>query len=314
MEVERDQTVSSPTVPIVDLSNLDKELVARAVVKASQEWGVFQVVNHEIPKELIQSLKKVGTHFFELSSEAEKEAVATPANSKDIQGYVTNSQQDVEDKVDRVDHLFHNLSPPSSIDYRYWPKNPPEYRQVNEEYARQAKKLAEKILGWLSEGLGLDREALFNQGFGGGKKAVYTMKINYYPPCRPQANLVLGMQPHTDIHGLTILVPNEIPGLQVFKDDQWFDVEYNPSIINILIGDPIWRMSNGKYKNVLHRTTLNTEKTRMSWVVLLKPPYDMVIEPLMKHTGDGDEAPKFKPITYGEHVERKVRDKLQKRS
>ncbi|KAH0908893.1 hypothetical protein HID58_032214 [Brassica napus] len=232
MEVERDQTVPSPTVPIVDLSNLDKELVARAVVKASQEWGVFQVVNHEIPKELIQSLKKVGTHFFELSSEAEKEAVATPANSKDIQGYVTNSQQDVEDKV-------------------------------NEEYARQAKKLAEKILGWLSEGLGLDREALFNQ----------------------------------DIHGLTILVPNEIPGLQVFKDDQWFD-----------------RMSNGKYKNVLHRTTLNTEKTRMSWVVLLKPPYDMVIEPLMKHTGDGDEAPKFKPITYGEHVERKVRDKLQKRS
>lgn len=130
MEVERDQTVSSPTVPIVDLSNLDKELVARAVVKASQEWGVFQVVNHEIPKELIQSLKKVGTHFFELSSEAEKEAVATPANSKDIQGYVTNSQQDVEDKVDRVDHLFHNLSPPSSIDYRYWPKNPPEYRSV----------------------------------------------------------------------------------------------------------------------------------------------------------------------------------------
>ncbi|KAG2278255.1 hypothetical protein Bca52824_060810 [Brassica carinata] len=281
MEVERDQTVSSPTIPIVDLSNLDKELVARAVVKASHEWGGFQVVNHEIPKELIQSLKKVGTHFFELSSEAEKEAVATPANSKDIQGYVTNSQQDIEDKV-------------------------------NEEYARQVKKLAEKILGWLSEGLGLDREALFNQGFGGGEKAVYTMKINYYPPCRPQANLVLGMQPHTDIHGLTLLVPNEIPGLQVFNDNQWFDVEYNPSVINILIGDPIWRMSNGKYKNVLHRTTLNTEKTRMSWVVLLKPPYDMVIEPLKKHTGDGDEAPKFEPITYGEHVERKVRDKLSK--
>ncbi|KAJ4866174.1 Flavonol synthase/flavanone 3-hydroxylase [Raphanus sativus] len=260
MEVERDQTESSPTIPIVDLSNLDKELVARAVVKASQEWGVFQVVNHEIPKELIQSLKKVGTHFFELSSEAEKESVATPENSKDIQGYVTNIQKDVEDKVDRVDTLFHNLSPPSWVDYRYWPKDPPEYRQVNEEYAVYAKKLAEKILGWLSEGLGLEREALFNKGFGGGDKAVYTMKINYYPPCRQQANLVLGLHPHTDIHGLTILVPNEIPGLQVFKDDQWFDVEYNPSAIVFIIGDPILRMSNGKYKNVLHRTTLNKER------------------------------------------------------
>ncbi|KAF8050909.1 hypothetical protein N665_1857s0012 [Sinapis alba] len=234
-----DQTESSSTIPMVDLSNLNKEQVASAVVKASQEWGVFQVVNHEIPKELILSLKKVGTHFFELSSEAEKEAVATPLNSKDIQGYVTTSQKHVEDNVDRVDHLYHNLSPPSWIDYRYWPNNPPEYRQVNEEYARYVKKLAEKILGWLSEGLGLEREALLNKGFGGGDKAVYTMKINYYPPCRPQANLVIGMQPHTDIHGLTILVPNEIPGLQVFKDDHWFDVQYNPSVILILIGDPI---------------------------------------------------------------------------
>lgn len=65
-------------------------------------------------------------------------------------------------------------------------------------------------------------------------------------------------------------------------------------------------MSNGKYKNVLHRTTLNKEKTRMSWVVLLKPTYDMVIEPLMKVNGHGYEAPKFKPITYGEHVYRRV--------
>lgn len=113
---------------------------------------------------------------------------------------------------------------------------------MNEEYAVYAKKLAEKILGWLSEGLGLEREALFNKGFGGGDKAVYTMKINYYPPCRQQANLVLGLHPHTDIHGLTILVPNEIPGLQVFKDDQWFDVEYNPSAIVFIIGDPIWVM------------------------------------------------------------------------
>ncbi|KAL0718402.1 hypothetical protein Bca4012_067724 [Brassica carinata] len=307
MEVERDQIVSLPTIPIIDLSNLDKKLVARAVVNASQNWGVFQVVNHEIPKELIQSLKKVGTHFFELSSEAEKEAVATPASSKDIQGYVTTSHKDVEDNVDRVDHLFHNLSPPSWIDYKYWPKNPPEYRQVNEEYARYVKKLAEKILGLLSEGLGLDREALFNRGFGGGDKAVYTMKINYYPPC-PQPNLVLGLHPHTDVNGLTLLVPNEIPGLQVFKDDQWFELEYKPSAVVFLIGDPILRMSNGKYKNVLHRTTLNKEKSRMSWAVLLKPTYDMVIEPLMKLTvrGDDDEAPKFKPITYGELVYRRV--------
>lgn len=65
-------------------------------------------------------------------------------------------------------------------------------------------------------------------------------------------------------------------------------------------------MSNGKYKNVLHRTTVDKEKTRMSWVVLFKPAYDLVIKPLIKLTGDGDETPKFKPITYGDTVYRKV--------
>ncbi|ESQ37977.1 hypothetical protein EUTSA_v10028827mg [Eutrema salsugineum] len=302
MDVERDQIVSTGPIPIVDLSQTNEELMARAVVKASQEWGVFQVVNHEIPEELLRRLQKVGRQFFELP-EKEKEAVAKPANSKDIQGYATNShKEDTQDGADRSDHLFHNISPPSWIDYRYWPKNPPHYREVNEEYARHVKKLVEKILGWLSEGLGLDREALIKEGFGGGDTAVYTMKINHYPPC-PKPGLVLGLQPHTDIHGLTILVPNEIPGLQVFKDDQWFDVEYKPYAIVFLIGDPILRMSNGKYKNVLHRTTMDKEKTRMSWAVLLKPTYDKVIRPLTKLD---DEAPKFKPITYGDHVYRKV--------
>lgn len=134
IEIERDQIVSSPslmtkTIPIVDLSHFDEELIARAVVKASQEWGAFQVVNHEIPTELIRRLQMVGTQFFELP-ENEKEAVAKPPNSKDIQGYETKSQKDPEDGVDRVDYLFHNISPPSWIDYRYWPKNPPEYRYI----------------------------------------------------------------------------------------------------------------------------------------------------------------------------------------
>lgn len=109
---------------------------------------------------------------------------------------------------------------------------------MNEEYARHVKKLVEKIVGWLSEGLGLDREALINEGFGGRDMAVYTMKINHYPPC-PKSDLILGLQPHTDLQGLTVLVHNEIPGLQVFKDDHWFDIESIPSAIIFLIGDPI---------------------------------------------------------------------------
>jgi flavonol synthase len=225
----------TPAIPVVDLSDPDEESVRRAVVKASEEWGLFQVVNHGIPTELIRRLQDVGRKFFELPS-SEKESVAKPEDSKDIEGYGTKLQKDPEGKKAWVDHLFHRIWPPSCVNYRFWPKNPPEYREVNEEYAVHVKKLSETLLGILSDGLGLKRDAL-KEGLG-GEMAEYMMKINYYPPC-PRPDLALGVPAHTDLSGITLLVPNEVPGLQVFKDDHWFDAEYIPSAVIVHIGDQI---------------------------------------------------------------------------
>lgn len=133
---EKDQPAIStfrgptPAIPVVDLSDPDKESVVRAVVKASEEWGIFQVVNHGIPTELIQRLQEVGRKFFELPW-TEKESVAKPEDSKDIEGYGTKLQKDLEGKKAWVDHLFHRIWPQSCVNYRFWPKNPPEYRYIN---------------------------------------------------------------------------------------------------------------------------------------------------------------------------------------
>ncbi|CAH8270527.1 unnamed protein product [Arabidopsis lyrata] len=291
----------TPAIPVVDLSDPDEESVRRAVVKASEEWGLFQVVNHGIPTELIRRLQDVGRKFFELPS-SEKESVAKPEDSQDIEGYGTKLQKDPEGKKAWVDHLFHRIWPPSCVNYRFWPKNPPEYREVNEEYAMQVKKLSETLLGILSEGLGLKRDAL-REGLG-GEMAEYMMKINYYPPC-PRPDLALGVPAHTDLSGITLLVPNEVPGLQVFKDDHWFDAEYIPSAVIVHIGDQILRLSNGRYKNVLHRTTVDKEKTRMSWPVFLEPPREKIVGPLPELTGD-DNPPKFKPFTFKDYSYRKL--------
>lgn len=117
-------------VPIVDLSNPNEDLVARAVVKASEEWGIFQVVNHGIPPELMRRLKEVGTEFFELP-ETEKEAVAKPEDSMDVEGYRTKFKKDLDALVD---HLFHRIWPPSRVSYRIWPKNL-TYRSISMEFS-----------------------------------------------------------------------------------------------------------------------------------------------------------------------------------
>lgn len=96
--------------------------------------------------------------------------------------------------------------------------------------------MADNLLGLLSSGLGLE-EGDIKQGLG-GDELVYMSKINYYPPC-PCPELALGVAPHTDMSSITILVPNEVQGLQVFKDDIWYDVAYIPNALIIHIGDQI---------------------------------------------------------------------------
>lgn len=107
------------------------------------------------------------------------------------------------------------------------------FRRANEEYTKHVKMLSEKIMEWLSEGLGLWGEAI-KEVIGGE----YMMIVNYYPPC-PHSDLIEGLDPHTDVSGLTLILPNEIPGLQVFKDDHWFDLENIPSAVIVIIGDQI---------------------------------------------------------------------------
>lgn len=114
-------------VPIIDFSDPHEENLVRSVVDASCKWGMFQIVNHEIPGDAIRKLQEVGKEFFELPPE-EKEAYAKPVGSKSVEGYGTRLQKEVEGKKAWVDHLFHKIWPPHAINYQFWPKNPPSYR------------------------------------------------------------------------------------------------------------------------------------------------------------------------------------------
>lgn len=118
-----------PEIPTIDLSEPDLDKVVKAVDEASTEWGIFQVVNHGIPVELIQRLQSVGREFFELPLE-EKKKYAKPPGAEGVDGYGGKLQKDLEGKKGWVDHLFHKIWPPSLINYQFWPKNPPSYRYI----------------------------------------------------------------------------------------------------------------------------------------------------------------------------------------
>ncbi|KAK4740952.1 hypothetical protein SAY87_024540 [Trapa incisa] len=225
-----------PEIPMVDLGEADQEKLTKAIHLASREWGIFQVVNHGIPVDLIRRLQQAGREFFELPRE-EKEAYAKPPNYPGVEGYGTQVRSDLQGKKSWVDHLFHKIWPPTSVNYRFWPKNPAYYREVNEEYAGYIRQVADKLFRSLSLGLGVEENALKEAL--GGEELQYNLKINYYPQC-PQPDLMtFGVVAHTDLSSLTILVPNEVPGLQVLKDGRWIDAEHIPNALIIHIGDQI---------------------------------------------------------------------------
>ncbi|XP_042487950.1 flavonol synthase/flavanone 3-hydroxylase-like [Macadamia integrifolia] len=284
-----------PEIPTIDLSDPDQKKLVRLISDASREWGFFEIVNHGIPSEVFEKLQKVGKEFFELPQE-KKEAVARKPESSSSEGYGTNLTKG-DEKKSWVDFLFHNIWPASSINYQFWPKNPPAYREANEDYAQHLKGVVDKLLTILSEGIGLEGNVLKDAV--GGEELEYLLKINCYPPCaRP--DLILGVPAHTDMSALTVLVPNDVPGLQVFKDDRWFDAKYIPNALVIHIGDQLEILSNGKYKSVLHRTTVNKEMTRMSWPVFCSPPAEMVIGPLPQLVNEDNPA-KYKTKKYKDY-------------
>lgn len=96
--------------------------------------------------------------------------------------------------------------------------------------------MTNKLLELLSEGLGLEGKVL--KSHLGGEEIEMEMKINMYPPC-PQPELALGVEPHTDMSALTLLVPNDVPGLQVWKDGNWVAVDYLPNALFVHVGDQI---------------------------------------------------------------------------
>lgn len=297
---ENTKAIEGVGVPVISLSQ-PHDLIVKEISTAANEWGFFLLKDHGISQELIQRLRRVGEEFFKMPQE-EKERYANDPSSGNFEGYGTKMTKNLEDKLEWLDYFFHIMYPPNKVNFDMWPQNPSSYRPVTEEYNTELMRITIKLLELLSEGLGLESDTL-KSSLGGEEKIEMEMKINMYPPC-PEPELALGVEPHTDMSALTLLVANNVPGLQVWKDGNWVAVQYIEDAIFVHIGDQLEVLSNGKYKSVLHRSLVNKENMRMSWAVFVAPPHEAMIGPLPGVTDEKNPV-KYSTKTYAEYRHRK---------
>ncbi|EOA36757.1 hypothetical protein CARUB_v10012607mg [Capsella rubella] len=281
------------TIPIIDLQGGD---VVEKIGEAAEKWGLFQVVNHGIPVEVLEKMIQGMRSFHEQDPEAKK-----PFYSRDhSKGVVYYTNFDLHSNTDAAswrDTLacYAAPQPPRLEDL------PAVCGEILMEYSKELLNLGELVCKILSEALGLDSDYLKDMDCA---KSQY-MAGQYYPPC-PQPDLTIGINKHTDSSFITILLQDNIGGLQVLYDSQyWVDVSPIPGALVVNIGDLLQLISNDKFISAEHRVLANGSSEPRTSVVCFFSTFmkanERVYGPIKDLLSDENPA-KYRDFTLTEYA------------
>ncbi|KAL0345397.1 UNVERIFIED_CONTAM: Codeine O-demethylase [Sesamum radiatum] len=268
-------------IPVVDVSLLvssssamDPELVK--LRSALSSWGCFQAVNHDIECSFLDQVRKLAREFFHLPK-GEKQKYARPSDS--FEGYGNDMVLFENQPLDWVDRLYLSVHPQDQQKFKYWPENPISFRDMLNDYTARLRQLEEQLLKSMARSLNLPEDSFVKQF---GEQPTMAARFNYYPPCaRP--DVVVGLKPHTDGLGITILLQDEqVEGLQLLKDNQWFSIPIMPHALVVNIGDQLEIMSNGIFKSPVHRALTNSTRERNTLAMFCAPDPTQEIGPVEK--------------------------------
>ncbi|GMJ12478.1 SENESCENCE-RELATED GENE 1, senescence-related gene 1 [Hibiscus trionum] len=285
-------------IPVIDMSKLGHDDEQKKLHSACKDWGFFQLINHGVEDEVIEKMKLDIQEFFKLPLHEKMACAQVPNN---IEGYGQAFVVSEDQKLDWGDMLFLLPLPVPLRNTRLWPTTPPSFRETLDKYSMELQKVTINLMRLMAKNLGIDPEmfaSLFEEGTQG-------IRMNYYPPCA-QASKVIGLAPHSDSTGLTLLIQvNEVEGLQIKKHGKWIPVKPISGAFIVNIGDVMEIMSNGEYTSIEHRAVVNPEKERLSIAAFHSPDISTKIGPLPKAT----EA-KYRTIPHEEFVRLTISTKL----
>ncbi|XP_074581738.1 1-aminocyclopropane-1-carboxylate oxidase homolog 3-like [Curcuma longa] len=285
-------------VPVIDLrgvadnSRRRKEAVEQ-IRDASSSWGFFQLVNHGVPPQILEGMLQGSRRFHELRKE-----VKAKLYGRDIKQnvkYVCNYDLFFSRAANWRDTFSCNFVATLN------PQDIPDVcREEVLAYGKHMLGLAESVYELLSEALGLNPSHLKSINLSKGQ----FMSAHYYPPC-PEPELTLGTSKHCDPSFLTLLIEDELGGLQVRHEGHWVDVSPVPGAVVVNIGDLLQIISNDKFKSVQHRVLANQRGPRLSVAMFFTGVREdnYLYGPIKEILLSENEAPKYREITLEEYFQ-----------
>ncbi|KAH1084054.1 hypothetical protein J1N35_023815 [Gossypium stocksii] len=288
--------------PPIDLSRLDgpgRDEVAVEIVRAAETLGFFQVINHGVPVDLLESLKDTANKFFGLPPE-QKAVYRSEVSPTPLVKYGTSFVPEKEKALEWKDYIsLQYVNDAEAL--QHWPI---EIRDVALEYLRTSIKMVRKLLEVLMVNLGMKLvdpkiDALID------KKMV---NMNFYPTC-PNPNLTVGVGRHSDMGTLTVLLQDGIGGLYVKieedmrfgKKGEWVEIPPTPGALVINVGDMLQVLSNKRYKSAEHRVRTTNTTSRVSIPIFTIPKLTEKIAPL-PHLVEKDGIAHYREFMFVDYM------------
>lgn len=291
----------SMTLPSFSFTELEQESALSSLAQACQSWGFFRLTDHRIPSTIENHMLQRAGSFFSLPRE---QKVSYQRSEDNPWGYfdqeLTKNRADWKEIFD----LGHDQTHQQYQSKTPWPSSPEDFQSAMLDWYDQCENLGlfllERIILSLETENSVNDAAQVRACF--EPKNSSFLRLNHYPVCDTPAPAIddfpevghLGIHHHTDAGALTVLLQDNVSGLQVRKNDQWHTVAPEPGSLIINVGDLVQVWSNDLYQAPVHRVLANADDERFSAAFFLNPDFDTECRPLV------NQAARYTPVNWGE--------------
>jgi isopenicillin N synthase-like dioxygenase len=307
---------AAANIALVDLTGSfddpdERRIVADEIHRACRETGFFYVIGHDVPRSLTDA-QIAATRAFFTQSEQAKLAVSINQSSC-RRGYEVAGKQtlDAGSAPDLKESFLLARDLPLTHPWvrsglpmqgpNQWPTTLPGFHDQMLAYQGEMIRLGRHLMGCLALSIGVNAD-WFADGLGDPQCG---LRLLSYPPQPQDAERnLLGAGAHTDWGSITILLQDDMAGLEVRNTDgDWILATPIPGSFVVNIGQMMERFTGGLYRANLHRVRNNdANRARHSVATFfeLDPTYRMRSAYPLETANTNEEA---LPMTIGQHLE-----------
>ena len=308
---------AAPTIPVIDLGPYlagesgALERTAQQLRFALTKVGFYFIVNHGVPMELVRSAFAEAARFHALPLERKMRIRIDRHNV----GYLPMKGDTLRTSVVQAvtkpnlnEALFIARDLPADhpevqADRRFrsanqWPADLPGFRETIVGYCDTMERLVQKLVRLYARVLDLPA-AYFDVPF---RDMQYKLRMTHYPPQEVVAEDEFGIAPHTDTSFLTVLAPNDVPGLSIrLQDGSWIDAPPIPEAFVVNGGQLLLRWTNDTLLATPHRAINRTGGERYALAFFCDANIDWPIAAVPTTVGP-DKPPKYPTTWYTDYM------------